>query len=172
VKQCPLNAASILDCKTGGDITDCNQLTSYPTKQIITYCFALNKTQEVAGRVIDEVLSIDVLQEYFADIYVSWQLILAMVGVSLFVSILYSVLIRSFAGCMVYTMFILLMVLSLVLGLGLALLPVDQMKFIRDLLKYDSLPDVFKDRTYQTVLTVLNFGVFLISFCLFCCMRK
>jgi uncharacterized membrane protein YagU involved in acid resistance len=74
---------------------------------------------------VTDILSVGVLQSYFADLYVAWKLILAMVGVSLVISLFYSVLIRYFAGCMVWTMILLLLTLLLVIGVGTAMLSLD-----------------------------------------------
>lgn len=169
-KQCPVNDTSSIDCKTNGVVTDCNLLQSYATQTIVTYCLPLNETQIIVDKIVSEVLSVGVLQKYFSDLYVSWKLILAMVGVSLVVSILYSFLIRNFAGCMVWTMIFLLMLISLVVGLVTLLLPSSE--FLQNILNYDSLPDTFKDRTYQIVVGVVNITIFLVGFLICCCMRR
>lgn len=94
-----------------------------------------------------------------------------MVGVSLVVSIVYSVLIRYFAGCMVWTMIILLLTLLLVIGVSTALLS-QNVQFIMDLINYNSLPESFKDKTYETVVACITLTTFAIGFLIVCCMRK
>lgn len=111
-----------------------------------------------------------VLQGYFSDVYVGWPLILAAVGVSLVVSIIYSVLIRSFAGCMVWTMIFVLMILQLILGLSCAFM--EDLKVLRDLLNYDDLPEPMKDPTYQKILAGVCLLAFSICFLAVCCLRK
>jgi hypothetical protein len=131
----------------------------------------VDKAIKVGTQLVTDILNIGVLQQYFSDVYESWQLILAMVGVSLVVCILYSVLIRYFAGCMVWTMVILLLVLLLAIGVSTALLSQD-VQFIKDLINYDSLPDSFKDKTYETVVACITLTTFAIGFLIVCCMRK
>jgi uncharacterized membrane protein YagU involved in acid resistance len=119
----------------------------YKTTQVVTYCLPVDQAIQVGQRLVTEILSVGVLQTYFSDLYVSWHLILAMVGVSLIVCILYSVLIRYFAGCMVWTMIFLLLALLLVLGVGTLMLSQD-VAAIKNIINYDSLPEPFKDPTY------------------------
>jgi uncharacterized membrane protein YagU involved in acid resistance len=123
----------------------------YKTTQVVTYCLPVDQAIQVGQRLVTEILSVGVLQTYFSDLYVSWHLILAMVGVSLIVCILYSVLIRYFAGCMVWTMIFLLLALLLVLGVGTLMLSQD-VAAIKNIINYDSLPEPFK---YQC--SVLDF---------------
>ena len=92
----------------------------------------------VLGEKVIDIINIAPLQSYFSDVYMAWELLLAMVGVAFVVSLLYSVLIRYFAGCMVWTMIFLLMILLLVIGAVSALMPHTQ--FLKDLFKYDDLP--------------------------------
>jgi uncharacterized membrane protein YagU involved in acid resistance len=169
-KQCPLNDTSSIDCKINGVVTDCSLLKSYATQTIVTYCLPLNETQIIVDQIVSEVLSVGVLQKYFADLYVSWKLILAMVGVSLVVSILYSLLIRAFAGVMVWIMILFLMLISLVVGLVTLFLPSSPL--LQNILNYDNLPDTFKDRTYQIVVGIVNITIFLVTFLICCCMRR
>ena len=152
-------------------IASCADVTIYASNQIVTYCLPLDAAVQAGGKVVTEILSIGVLQEYFSDIYVAWKLTLTMVAVSLAVSILYSVLIRYFAGCMVWVMIILLLVLLFVLGVGTLLLSQDN-QAIKDLINYDSLPEPFKDKTYELVVGCLCSGMFVIGFLIVCCMRR
>lgn len=101
----------------------------------------------------------------------AWQLILAMVGVSLVVSIFYSVLIRFFAGCMVWTMILLLLTLLLVIGLGTVMIAND-VQAVKDIIHYDNLPEAFKDPTFEKVVGGLCLSLFIIGFLIVCCMRK
>lgn len=121
-------------------ITSCNDLGPiYATTQIVTYCFPLDQTIQAGQQLVTQILSVGVLQTYLSDLYVAWKLILAMVGVSLAVSIIYSVLIRYFAGFMVWLMILLLLTLLLVLGVGTAMLSQD-VEAIKQLINYDNLP--------------------------------
>lgn len=86
-------------------------------------------------QLVTDILNIAPLQGYFSDVYVAWQLILAMVGVSFAVSVFYSVLIRYFAACMVWTMIFVLMVLLLAIGVVTALLPTSS--FLQGIFHYD-----------------------------------
>lgn len=108
-------------------IKTCDHLTpsTYPTSQIVTYCLPVDQTIHAGQQLVTDILAVGVLQSYFADLYVAWKLILAMVGVSLVISLFYSVLIRYFAGCMVWTMILLLLTLLLVIGVGTAMLSLD-----------------------------------------------
>lgn len=120
---------------------------------------------------VTDILSVGVLQKYFSDLYVSWPLILGMIGISLFVSLFYSVLIRYFAGCMVWTMILILLTLLLVIGASTAMLSQD-VQFIKDLINYDSLPEPFKDNTYLKVIAGICLSLFAIGFLIVCCMRR
>ena len=93
-----------------------------------------------------------------------------MVGVCFFVSILYSVLIRYFAGFMVWSMIFILMILLLLIGSVAALLPTTQ--FLKDLFSYDDLPETLKDRDYQIAISAICFVIFGIGFLLICCMKR
>lgn len=152
-------------------IASCADVTSYASNQIVTYCLPLDAAVQAGGKLVTDILSIGVLQEYFSDIYVAWNLIIQMVGVSLVVSIFYSVLIRFFAGFMVWTMIILLLVLLFVLGVGTLLLSQDN-QAIKDLINYDNLPEPFKDKTYELVVGCLCSSMFAIGFLVVCCMRR
>ena len=117
-----------------------------------------------------QILSVAPLQSYFADVYMAWPLILGMVGVSIAVSLFYSILIRYFAGCMVWTMIFALMVLLLGIGLVTALLP--SVKFLQDIFKYDELPDTLKDRNFQIAVSVITLFMFTIGIIIVCCMKR
>jgi hypothetical protein len=123
VKECPSNSSSIIDCKSNL-VQDCTaELYIYATKPLVTYCMPLDDAERVAGELVTDILNIAPLQSYFSDAYMAWELLLAMVGVSFGISVFYSVLIRFFAGCMVWTMIVILMVLLLGIGLVTALIP-------------------------------------------------
>jgi hypothetical protein len=105
----------------------------------VTYCLPLDQTITIGTKLVTDILSAGVLQDYFSDLYIAWKLVLAMAGVCLGVCIIYSLLIRYFAGFMVWLMIILLLVLLLVLGVSTALLSQDN-QFLKDIINYDSLP--------------------------------
>jgi hypothetical protein len=119
---------------------------------------------------VSNILHVGVLQKYFSDLNVAWPLVLAMLAVSLFISIFYSVLIRYFAGCMVWSMIIFLMLLLLCIGLVTALMP--EVQFIQDIFDYNSLPDTLKDRTFQIVISSLTLTSFAVGLLLICCMKR
>lgn len=174
VKSCPESDGAILDCLPPLDnsITSCSDVgPTYQTVPVLTYCLPVDQTKNIAGHLISNILNVGVLQSYFSDVYVSWPLIVGMIGVSLIVSIFYSVLIRYFAGCMVWTMIVLLLTLLLVLGVSTAMLSQD-VQFIKDLVKYDNLPEPLKDRTYLQVIAGLCLSLFGIGFLIVCCMRR
>ena len=98
----------------------------------------LDHATMVLDTLVTDIINVAPLQSYFSDVYMAWELLLAMVGVSFVISILYSILIRYFAGCMVWTMIFVLMILLLLIGGVSALLPHTQ--FLKDLFKYDDLP--------------------------------
>lgn len=101
----------------------------------------------------------------------AWQLVAGMVGVSFVVSIIYSILIRYFAGFMVWLMILLLLALNLVLGLATAMLSQD-VQFVKDIVNYDNLPEPFKDKTYEIVVSCLCLTLFCVGFLIVCCMKK
>lgn len=136
VKECPLASNSTIDCKAGTFVQDCNtELDIYATKPLATYCFPVDQGQKVVDQFVTDILNIAPLQGYFADVYVAWPLILSMIGVSFVVSIFYSVLIRYFAACMVWTMIFVLMLLLFAIGVVSALLPTTD--FLKNLFHYD-----------------------------------
>lgn len=98
----------------------------------------LDRAEEIVGNLVTDILNVAPLQSYFSDVYMAWPLLLAMIGVSVFVAVLYSVLIRFFAGCMVWTMIFMLMILLLLISATTAFLP--ESEFLRNLFKYDDLP--------------------------------
>lgn len=144
---------------------------SYDTRPLVTYCFPQDTTIKVANELVEGILSIGVLQKYFSDLSVAWKLILAMVGVSLVISIFYSVLIRYFAGCMVWTMILLLLTLLLAVGLATVMIAND-VQAVKDLINYDSLPEPFKDTVYQKAVGGLCLSLFIIGFLIVCCMKR
>ena len=110
------------------------------------------------------------LQEYFADLFVCWPLVLGMLGISLFVSIVYSVLIRFFAGFVIWTMIITLILVSLAVGLVTAM--ISSVGFLQTLFNYDRLPAAMQDRTYQIIASVIGFTIFVVTVLIVCCMRR
>ena len=65
-------------------------------------------------------------------------LVLAIIGVALVISILYTLLMRWFAGCFLWTFIVVFItVLALV---GIASLTMSQVDFLKKLLNYDDLP--------------------------------
>ena len=136
VKECPLTDNSTIECHTSNvSRDDCSQLEIYATQPLATYCMPLDQAKEILGEAVTHILSVAPLQAYFADVYMAWPLILGMVGVSIAVSLFYSILIRYFAGCMVWTMIFVLLVLLLCIGLVTALLP--SVQLLQDIFKYD-----------------------------------
>ena len=93
-----------------------------------------------------------------------------MIPVAFVISILYSFLIRYFAGCMVWLMILVLLVLLLAIGLVTALLP--SVQFLQDIFHYDSLPDTLKDRNYQIACSVLTLFLFTVGMLIVCCMKR
>ena len=122
------------------------------------------------GELVTDILNIAPLQSYFSDVYMAWPLLLAMVGVSVFVGVVYSILIRYFAGCMVWCMIFMLMVLLLAIGAITALLPTTQ--FLKDIFHYDDLPETLKDRGFQIAVSIITLSLFMIGFLLICCMKR
>ena len=137
----------------------------------MNYCLPINQTITIGTKLIKDILSADLLQDYFSDLYVAWKLVLAMAGVCLGVCIIYSLLMRYFAGFMVWLMIVLLLILMLVLGISTALLSQD-VQFIKDLISYDTLPEPFKDKTYATVVSCICLCSFTIGLLVVCCMQK
>lgn len=84
----------------------------YASKELATYCMpedsSLSLVTDAGEKFVAEILRIGPLQEYFSDVYVGWKLLCWMILVAFVVSLLYSVLVRYFAGCMVWTMLLLL----------------------------------------------------------------
>ena len=78
VKHCPAKDAADgrdLDCKIGpkSKLTACSDLTSiYASKEIATYCLPVDQTIKIADKLITEILSIGVLQQYFSDLAVGY----------------------------------------------------------------------------------------------------
>lgn len=177
VSSCPTTNHTTLDCKLdpGLAITSCSDIgkniPNYQSTQIVTYCLPTDQAIAIGQQLVTDILSVGVLQAYFSDLYVSWPLILSMIGVSLIVSLFYSVLIRYFAGCMVWTMILLLLTLLLVLGVGTLLISQDVQAF-KDIINYDNLPEPLKDQTYLKVITGLCLSLFGIGFLIVCCMRR
>ena len=130
----------------------------------------LDHATMVVDQLVTDIINVAPLQSYFSDVYMAWELLLAMVGVAFAVSLLYSVLIRYFAGCMVWTMIFVLMILLLLIGAVSALLPHTQ--FLKDLFKYDDLPETLKDRGFQVAVSIISFVIFGIGFLLICCMKR
>lgn len=130
----------------------------------------VDQAKTVLGQLVIDIINVAPLQSYFSDVYMAWELLLAMVGVAFAISLLYSVLIRYFAGCMVWTMIFILMALLLLIGAVSALLPHTQ--FLKDLFKYDELPETLKDRDFQIAVSIICFVVFGIGFLLICCMKR
>ena len=95
----------------------------------------LDQAEKIVNEFVIDIINIAPLQSYFSDVYMAWELLLAMVGVAFAVSLFYSVLIRYFAGCMVWAMIFILMTLLLIIGAVAALLPHTQ--FLKDLFNYD-----------------------------------
>lgn len=174
VKSCPSSENSTLDCKLNNSTTSCDTLLVYPTTNLATYCAPqdskLTLITDAGERLIADILSIGPLQIYFSDVYVGWRLLCWMILVSFAVSLLYSVLIRYFAGCMVWTMLLLLLVLLLAIGLVTALLP--SVQFLQDLLNYGSLPETLRDRNFQIACSVITLFLFTVGMLVVCCMRR
>lgn len=72
---------------------------------------------------------------------------------------------------MVWLMILLLLTLLLVLGAGTAMLSQD-VEFVKKLIDYDSLPEPFKDKTYEKVVSIICLSLFSIGFLIVCCMRR
>jgi len=121
-------------------------------------------------QLVTAILSIGPLQTYFSDVYVGWELLCWMIPVSLVISVLYSGLIRYFAGCMVWLMIFVLLVLLLAIGLVTALLP--SVQFLKDIFHYDSLPDTLRDRSFQIACSVITLFMFTIGILIVCCMKR
>lgn len=152
--------------------TSCTDLTlRYDTQNTITYCRPSDQTIKTASKLVTDILTVGVLQDYFSDLYVAWKLILAIAGVCLLVCIIYSILIRFFAGFMVWLMIILLLTMLLVLGVSTAMISQD-VQLIKDIIGYDALPDQFKDKTYFIVVSCLCLFSFTIGLLIVCCMTK
>ena len=126
--------------------------------------------EQAVGELVTDIIHVSPLQSYFADVYVAWELILAMVGVTFVVSILYSVLIRYCAGCMVWVMIFTLMILLLGIGAITALLPSTQ--FLKDIFQYDDLPETLKDRGFQIAVSVITLTLFSLGIIIICCMKR
>lgn len=62
--------------------------------------------------------NISVLQEYFSDLRDARYLVFAIIGVSLVISIIYTYLMRWFAGCFLWTFIVLFIVVLAVVGIG------------------------------------------------------
>jgi len=130
----------------------------------------LDQAEVIVGELVTDILNIAPLQSYFSDVYMAWPLLLAMVGVSVVVGVIYSVLIRYFASCMVWTMILMLMILLLAIGAVTALLPTTQ--FLKDIFHYDDLPETLQDRKFQIAVSIITLSLFLIGFLLICCMKR
>jgi len=72
---------------------------------------------------------------------------------------------------MVWLMIILLLGILLILGVSTAMILQD-VKFVKDIISYDTLPEPFKDRTYLTVVSCLCLASFTIGLLIVCCMKK
>lgn len=170
VKECPISTNSTIECagSLGPDCTSKVQI--YGTKPLVTYCMPLDQAQEIVGKLVTDILSVAPLQSYFSDVYMAWPLLLGMIGIALVVSIIYSVLIRYFAGCMVWTMIFVLMILLLGIGVVTALLPTSD--FLKGIFHYDDLPETLRDRNFQIAVSVITFTLFGIGMLIICCMKR
>lgn len=72
---------------------------------------------------------------------------------------------------MVWTMILLLLALLFILGVSTLLLSEDN-QAIKDIINYDSLPEPFKDKTYERVVGIICCSSFAIGFLIVCCFRK
>ena len=140
----------------------------------MTYCVPENGTlslfTDAGEKLVMDILSVGPLQAYFADVYVGWRLLCWMILVAFGVSLIYSVLIRYFAGCMVWTMILILLILLLGIGLVTALLP--SIQFLQDLFHYDTLPQTLKDRNFQIVVSIISLFLFTVGFLIVCCLKR
>lgn len=168
VSDCPAASNSTINCKSQS--VDCSNLVAYSSKVLATYCFPNDTSQKILDKVVTDILNIAPLQSYFSDLAVGWPLVCWMILVSFGISLIYSILIRYFAGCMVWTMIIVLLILLLGIGLVEALIPSTQ--FLIDLFDYDSLPDTLKDRNFQIAVSVITLFMFTIGVLIVCCMRR
>jgi hypothetical protein len=170
VKECPAAANSTIECAGTIGQNCTSKVELYATKPLVTYCMPEDLAQEVVGKLVTDILSIAPLQGYFSDVYMAWPLLLSMIGIALLVSVIYSILIRYFAGCMVWTMIFILMVLLLGIGVITALLP--ESDFLKNLFHYNELPDTLKDRGFQVAVSIITFLFFGIGMLILCCMKR
>ena len=82
--------------------------------------------------------NIGVLQEYFSDLRDGKYLVFGMFGVAFLFSIFYTILMRWFAGCFIWTFIIIFILLNLIVGTVTLALP--EVEFLRKILSYDDLP--------------------------------
>jgi MFS-type transporter involved in bile tolerance (Atg22 family) len=93
-----------------------------------------------------------------------------MFGVAFVISVLYTILMRWFAGCFLWTFIILFMAILVIIGFVTLTIP--YISFLQNLLNYDSLPTNLKNRGYQIGCGVLSLGSALITIIIVSCMRR
>jgi hypothetical protein len=93
-----------------------------------------------------------------------------MFGVAFLVSILYSLLMRCFAGCFIWTIIIVFILFSLVIGVSILILP--EVEFLQKIVDYDSLPSNLKDRDYQIGAGTLCLIIAFLTLLIVCCMKR
>jgi amino acid transporter len=95
------------------------------------------------AKFIEDLLNLPGLTKHFHDLKVTWPIILGCVGISIVLSLVLSVLIRYCAGCMVWSIIILL---YLVLGFaGTFCFLLRNTDWVQELVSYQTFPGELKD---------------------------
>ena len=113
MKECPKTKDSILDCKVPSTISNCSSLGVYASDTVVNLCYPHDIVEEFD---IDTFMDISLLQEYFADLKDGWPLILAIFGVSFFISLFFMLFIRFCAGCFVWSFILIFILLQILIG--------------------------------------------------------
>lgn len=121
---------------------DCSLLKVYPSKTIVSLCYP-NEDTIFDQFDFDKFMDVSLLQEYFSDLNEGWPLILGSVGVSLVLSIIFTIFIRFCAGCFVWTTILVFMLV--ILSVGTIAFFINDVEFLQEIFHYNDFPDNLKD---------------------------
>ncbi|CAD8090823.1 unnamed protein product [Paramecium sonneborni] len=92
------------------------QTAPYASVQVLTLCFPSLKVDEQYQKLINDLVEIGGFQKHYADLEETWPIILASAGIAFFMAILLTFLIRIAAGCIVWGMILIYLLIVGAIG--------------------------------------------------------
>lgn len=152
-----------------GKLEDCSLLSTYNTTEIVNICVPAVEIDDNI-RKIEEALRIGGLSQGFSDIRDTWPIILSCVGIAIVISLIFSIFIRYCAGCVVWSIILLLYVILGVGGTFAFLLRTST--WIQDIVKYQDFPGSLKDDRFLLGTAIVCWVLCALCMILTCCLYK